>query len=227
MDNVRELQGVPHENIGEESTRTSGRSRLAKRVFDLAVSFVGLAVLSPLLIFVAVLVAILDGRPVLFLQERIGLGGKPFTLYKFRSMRASDKDSPQITADGDQRITWLGNWLRKLKIDELPQLWNVFRGEMSFVGPRPEVEKYVQLYNKEQQRVLQLVPGITDLASLKYFDESERLATADDPHEMYVQTIMPDKIRINLEYGDRASLLGDVGVIIKTVMRVFTSGAKS
>lgn len=228
MDNVGEFQVVPHDAVSEvKDTPVSCRWQLPKRVFDVVMSLAGLFVLSPLLLATAVMVALLDGRPVLFLQERIGLNGKPFTLCKFRSMRASNEDSPQITADGDQRITNLGHWLRKLKLDELPQLWNVLIGEMSFVGPRPEVAKYVDLYDKDQQRVLQLMPGITDPASLKYFDESERLATADDAHEMYVQTIMPDKIRINLEYGAKASLLSDVGVILKTVRRVFVSEPES
>ncbi len=228
MDNVGEIPVVPHDAVSDvKDALVSSRPRLPKRIFDIAMSLVGIIVLAPLLLVTAVLVALLDGRPVLFLQERVGIDGKPFTLFKFRSMRASNEDSPQITADGDQRITKIGHWLRKLKLDELPQLFNVLIGEMSFVGPRPEVAKYVDLYDQDQRRVLQLMPGITDPASLKYFDESERLAAADDAHEMYVKTIMPDKISINLQYGAKASLLSDVGVILKTVRRVFVSESES
>jgi lipopolysaccharide/colanic/teichoic acid biosynthesis glycosyltransferase len=189
-----------------------------KRVFDFIVAALGFIVISPLLLLVSGLIYIIDGAPILFIQERIGLREKRFRMLKFRTMR-SDLAGAALTVGRDHRITRLGQILRKLKIDELPQLLNVIKGEMSFVGPRPEVLKYVALYSSEQKQVLNLIPGITDPASLKYFNESDLLAMAKDPHEFYVRTIMPDKIRINLEYAKQATFFTDLKVIFKTVFK--------
>lgn len=193
--------------------------RWSKRLFDIIASFIGLILLSLPLLVVALLIKMSDGGPVLFKQQRIGYRGRPFTMLKFRTMRVgADSMGPLITVGEDPRITRIGRWLRKAKIDELPQLINVLRGEMSLVGPRPEVPKYVAMYSAEQRQVLNLVPGITDPASLKYRNESELLASAVDPLDLYVNVIMPDKIRINIQYAQTATLLSDIRFIIKTVI---------
>ena len=195
--------------------------QMAKRVLDIVFSMVGLLVVCPIMLIVAIAILITDGMPVLFRQERIGRNGSPFTLLKFRSMRSTTSaNAPKVTVTGDSRITPIGRLLRKTKMDELPQLLNVLFGEMSFVGPRPEVQEYVAHYDEQQRRVLELMPGITDPASLKYFNEEEILAESDDPMKMYLEQVMPDKIRLNLEYADRASVFGDFGVVLKTIGRV-------
>ncbi|TWT80855.1 UDP-N-acetylgalactosamine-undecaprenyl-phosphate N-acetylgalactosaminephosphotransferase [Planctomycetes bacterium CA13] len=198
--------------------------RWSKRVLDVFASLVGMIFLSPLMAFVAISIRIFDGRPVLFRQERIGLHGEPFVLWKFRTMRQeAESMGPKVTVSGDSRITAIGNILRKTKMDELPQLWNVLRGEMTLVGPRPEVREYVDLYNNEQREVLRLVPGITDPASLKYFDENSLLSQQTDPMKFYIDSVMPDKIEINLDYAKRATLLSDLRLVLKTITRVFSS----
>lgn len=187
---------------------------------DRLIALLGFIFLSPLFLIVAVLIWLEDRGPVFFKQARIGLKGKPFCLLKFRTMKVANEGS-KLTVGADQRITKVGRLLRKSKLDELPQLIHVFLGEMVFVGPRPEVEDFVKLYNQEQRRVLELTPGITDVASLKYFDESERLAAAADPHQHYIQVIMPDKIRLNLLYAkSRKSFFTDAKVIVYTLARV-------
>ncbi len=195
--------------------------KAAKRAFDAAGALAGLLVLWPVFAVVAAAVKADDRGPVFFRQERIGRGGKPFRIWKFRTM-VTDAESRggQLTVGRDPRITRVGAWLRRTKLDELPQLLNVLAGEMSLVGPRPEVERYVRLYTPEQRRVLEMPPGITDPASLRYVDESEVLGRADDPHRAYVEQIMPDKIRLNLEYAGRATLLSDFGVLLRTVARL-------
>jgi len=189
-----------------------------KRIFDVVLSALGLLVLFPLFALVAGLILVFDGPPVLFRQQRIGYRRKPFQIYKFRTMvpNAEQLGNP-LTVGSDRRVTPIGRWLRKTKLDELPQLLNVFIGNMSFVGPRPEVNRYVALYTPDQCRVLELVPGITDAASIEYRNENELLATLDNPEQAYVKTIIPEKIRINLEYAKQASVLRDCGVILRTV----------
>lgn len=191
-----------------------------KRLLDLVLSLLALIVLAPLLLVVMSLVRLIDGAPVFFRQERIGRGGRKFRLAKFRTMKNSP-GGPALTVGGDARITTLGRWLRKTKIDELPQLWNVVCGEMSFVGPRPEVKKYVDLYLPPQRKVLELQPGITDPASLVFFDESELLARQSDPEGYYIRTLMPEKIRINLLYAQQAHIGTDVWIIALTALRIF------
>lgn len=191
---------------------------MSQRLFDLVASVLGLIVLSPVFFLIALLICIFDGRPVFFVQERIGKNGKPFAMFKFRTMRAETSGS-LITVGGDSRITKIGHVLRKLKFDELPQIFNVLKGEMSFVGPRPEVEKYVQLYRESEKAVLNLRPGITDPASLAMFDESEVLATKENPEAFYVDVLMREKIRVNLEYASQRNLATDVMVILATILR--------
>ncbi|MGB7328314.1 MAG: sugar transferase [Rubripirellula sp.] len=192
-----------------------------KRTMDIVAASLGLLVFSPVLLLIAALIWLTDGRPIFYCQKRIGKFGEPFTLLKFRSMRnETAANQPQITVGGDSRITKIGHVLRKTKVDELPQLLNVLLGQMSLVGPRPEVQQYVDHYDEQQRKVLELTPGITDPASLKYFNEEEILAASDDPMKTYLETVMPDKISLNLQYAKRASVLGDIGVILRTLHRV-------
>jgi lipopolysaccharide/colanic/teichoic acid biosynthesis glycosyltransferase len=188
-----------------------------KRLFDVVASALGLIVLSPLLLLTALAVRLFDGAPVLFVQERIGRGGKPFRMYKFRTMKVNN-GGPQITVGGDARITKTGRALRKTKFDEFPQLWNVLKGEMSFVGPRPEVARYVDLYAPADREILNLKPGITDPASLIYSNESEILARQTDPEKYYVEVVMPHKIAINRAYAKHANLFTDLKMIAYTVL---------
>lgn len=194
----------------------------SKRLFDLFWTLPGTILLSPILLIVAILVKLSDGGPVFFRQERVGLHGQPFKIWKFRTMRVdAEKMGRAITVGRDPRITGVGHWLRKLKLDELPQLFNVLAGEMSLVGPRPEVPRYVALYTDEQRRVLELMPGITDPASIKYRNESEVLEQAPDPDKAYIEQIMPDKIAVNLDYAGQASVWADLGIVMKTFLALF------
>lgn len=189
-----------------------------KRALDLVIASIGLVILSPLLLVVAVVIFIDDGSPVLFRQERIGRHGKPFHILKFRSMGVdAERIGGQITVGNDPRITRIGQFLRRSKIDELPQLINVVRGEMSLVGPRPEVPKYVALYTPEERHVLSITPGITDPASIKYRHESEILARSSDPEQMYIEVVMPEKIRLNLEYAKEATVWTDFQILLSTL----------
>jgi len=195
--------------------------RWQKRAFDILFSALALAILSPIFFIIALLIKIEDGGPILFIQKRIGYRGRPFFMYKFRTMIVdAEKKGNLLTVGGDPRITKVGSFLRRFKLDELPQLINVLRGEMSLVGPRPEVEKYVNLYTPEQKEVLNIYPGITDPASIEYVNESKLLAQSSDPEELYIEKIMPEKIRLNLEYAKQASCWTDFLVIAKTVARI-------
>jgi lipopolysaccharide/colanic/teichoic acid biosynthesis glycosyltransferase len=188
-----------------------------KRAFDLISSALGLAVLSPLFAVIAGTILLDDRGPVFFRQERVGLGGRRFRILKFRTMRPdAERVGLPITAGADPRITRIGRVLRKAKLDELPQLFNVLRGEMSLVGPRPEVPRYVELYSHEQREVLSVVPGITDPASTAYIDEAAMLEGVDDPERVYIEQIMPAKLRLNLEYARRATFRGDIALILRT-----------
>jgi lipopolysaccharide/colanic/teichoic acid biosynthesis glycosyltransferase len=190
-----------------------------KRLFDFILSFIGFILLIPVFSIVAILIKLNTPGPVFFFQERIGLNGKPFMIYKFRSMIVNKKNNSLITVGNhDSRITKVGYYLRKYKLDELPQLCNVIIGDMSLVGPRPEVSKYVDLYTIYQRVVLDLKPGITDMASIKYRNENEILAKELKPEEFYINQIMPDKIRINLLYKSKTnSVIGSIDVILKTI----------
>lgn len=171
------------------------------RVIDIMVSLGALLVLSPVLLVIAVWVIINDGWPVFYKQVRVGRGGKDFYMYKFRSMKKDADKGSLITIGGrDPRVTQSGYYLRKYKLDELPQLINVLKGDMSVVGPRPEVRRYVDLYTEEQRRVLEVRPGITDYASIEYMDENVLLEKSTDPDRTYIEEIMPAKIKLNMKY---------------------------
>jgi lipopolysaccharide/colanic/teichoic acid biosynthesis glycosyltransferase len=190
-----------------------------KRAFDITAASVGLLLLSPLLLFVSLLIKLDSPGPALFRQERMGRGFRPFLIYKFRTMV---QDAPgkggMITFGKDPRITRVGRILRKTKIDEFPQLINILRGEMSFVGPRPEVPRYVELFREDYAEILQVLPGITDLASLQYRHEAEILGRCEDPEEEYVTRVLPEKIRLAKEYLSQSSLHFDIILILKTVL---------
>lgn len=191
-----------------------------KRIFDFLVSLIGIIVLSPVLIIVSIAIKLDSDGGVLFLQKRVGRYGKEFNIYKFRTMVTNaEKLGKQITVGNDSRITKVGGILRKFKIDELPQLFNVIKGDMSLVGPRPEVPKYVALYTKEQRKVLDVRPGITDMASLRYKDENEILGKVDNPEEYYINVIMKDKLNLNIEYIEKSNIFFDIYLIIKTVIK--------
>jgi len=194
-----------------------------KRLLDLALTVTALLVLSPVLLLVALLVVLDSKGPAIYKQQRIGKNGKPFWLYKFRTMKThSDKQGLLTVGERDPRITRLGYSLRKLKLDELPQLWNVLVGDMSIVGPRPEVAKYVNMYNDRQRKVLDVRPGLTDPASLEYFEENKIIASFDHPEEAYIQIVMPRKLELNLEYLERRNFFTDLFIMVRTLMRVVT-----
>lgn len=196
-------------------TPPSAATMACKRVFDILCSLLGLVVLSPVLLVVSVLVAVTSPGGVFFRQERIGKDGRPFRIFKFRSMR-KDNAGLKITTGNDSRITPVGRFLRKSKIDELPQLINVLVGDMSFVGPRPEVADYVDLYTPYQRQVLLVRPGITGLASIRFRNENDLLTASDDPNRTYVEQIMPRKIDLDLEYIPHASVFYDIKLIFQT-----------
>ena len=194
---------------------------MLKRCFDIVVSALGLLTLSPLLLAIAVWIMLDSRGPVFFRQERIGRHGVPFRIHKFRTM-AHGAGGAQITVGADRRITRAGAVLRRTKLDELPQLFDVLRGAMSLVGPRPEVPRYVALYPPAlRDKVLSVRPGITDLASLEYRDESERLARAADPEHEYVHVVMPAKLQLAAQYVERASLAFDLRLILRTLRLVW------
>ena len=192
-----------------------------KRLIDIVLSGCGILVLLPVYLVIAVAVKLDDPGPVFYRQVRVGRNGKEFRIYKFRTMVVdADKKGLAITVGRDNRITRMGSLLRKTKLDELAQLINVFTGEMSFVGPRPEVPKYVDMYTPYQRQVLLVRPGITDYASIAYRNENDLLAGADDPEKMYIEKIMPDKIELNMKYLREISPLADIRLILSTIVAV-------
>ena len=195
--------------------------RPGKRALDVTAAIAGLLVLAPVFAAIAIAIKLQSHGPFFFRQERVGRAGARFRIWKFRTMVAdAERQGGAITIGKDPRITSVGTALRRFKLDELPQLLNVLRGEMTLVGPRPEVAHYVQLYSEAQRAVLELVPGITDPASIEYRDEAAVLATYPDPEQAYVEEIMPRKIRINLEYAARATAGSDVALILRTVVHL-------
>jgi lipopolysaccharide/colanic/teichoic acid biosynthesis glycosyltransferase len=190
-----------------------------KRLFDVCFSSLALLLLSPLGLLIALCIIVDSGVPVFYVQQRVGRKNKDFGLYKFRTMRKNSDAKGLLTVGKDSRITKAGHILRKYKLDELPQFLNVLKGEMSIVGPRPEVRKYVDLYTSDQMKVLEVSPGITDLASLMYIDESELLARSAHPEKTYIEEIMPHKLRLNLEYLSKRSFFSDLGIIFSTLKR--------
>ena len=195
-----------------------GRLR-RKRLFDMVCAALGLLILSPVLLVCTLLVGLTSPGGVLFRQERIGKDGVPFTIYKFRSMR-KDNAGLKISTSRDTRITPVGRVLRKTKLDELPQLWNVLKGDMSFVGPRPEVREYTDLYTPEQRQVLLVRPGITGLASIRYRNENELLTASSDPNRTYIEEVMPAKLALDLNYIPRACVSYDIKLILETLVAV-------
>ena len=194
-----------------------------KRLLDITASGLGLIFLSPLFLIVALWIKSDSPGPVFYRQSRVGRYGKDFRLFKFRSMRVGSDKKGLITVGGhDPRVTRSGYYIRKYKLDELPQLINVFIGDMSLVGPRPEVRKYVDLYTPEQLHVLDVRPGITDLASIRYRNENELLAKASDPEQYYREVVMQDKLRINLQYISDHSFFSDLKIIFMTFKVIIT-----
>ena len=192
------------------------------RLCDIVFSAIGLLLLSPLFLIVYILIRCESKGGGFYCQQRVGKDGRMFDLYKFRSMRTGSDKKGLITVGGhDSRITRMGYFIRKYKIDELPQLWNVLKGDMSLVGPRPEVKKYVDLYTEEQCRVLSVRPGITDYASIEYVDENEILGKADNPDRVYVEEIMPAKIKLNMRYIENRSLKEYFKIIGLTFINIF------
>lgn len=195
---------------------------MSKRLFDVFFSTLGILILSPVLLIISFLIKLDSKGNILYLQNRVGKSGKIFRILKFRTMVTNaDKLGLLTLGDGDNRITKVGRILRKTKLDEIPQLFNVFLGEMSFVGPRPEVKKYVNLYTNAQKEILKLKPGITDYASIKYIDESVILGNSEDPEKTYINTIMPHKIKLNKKYLYKQSLVYDIKIIFLTLFKIF------
>ncbi len=193
-----------------------------KRTFDIGVSFVGLILLSPLMLLAALAIKLDSPGPIMFRQKRIGKGFRPFLIYKFRTMVQGASDRRRsLTVGDDPRITSSGRFLRRTKIDEIPQLINVLKGDMSFVGPRPEVPEFVELFRSEYEEILKVRPGITDLASLKYRDEAAVLEQSENPEEEYLRRVLPDKINLSKEYIRRSSFFLDLTLILKTVRKLF------
>ena len=191
------------------------------RIFDILLATLGLVILSPLLIFVYVAIVLESRGGGFYRQERTGRYGKPFRLIKFRSMYVNADKHGLITVGGhDNRITRVGYYIRKYKIDELPQLINVVKGDMSIVGPRPEVKKYTDLYTEEQRKILDIRPGITDYASIKYVDENEILGTSDSPERTYIEHIMPDKIELNMIYISQNGIKEYFKIIFLTLTNI-------
>lgn len=194
-----------------------------KRLFDIVASGLGLVALSPLFLVLAVWIKADSRGPVFYRQTRVGRHNRDFRLFKFRSMRPDSDKLGLITVGGrDPRVTRSGYYIRKYKLDEFPQLINVFVGDMSLVGPRPEVRRYVDMYTPEQMRVLDVRPGITSLASIRYRNENDILAATSDPERAYIEQVMPDKLAIDLEYVERASLATDIVLIFRTFKEIIT-----
>ena len=188
-----------------------------KRLFDIVASGLGLLVLSPLFLIIAIWIKLDSKGPVLYRQVRVGRNNKDFRIFKFRSMRVGADKGSLVTIGGrDPRVTRSGYWIRKFKLDELPQLINVLIGDMSLVGPRPEVRHYVDYWTPKQMHVLDVRPGITDPASIKFRNENELMEQAEDPEKYYIEVIMQEKLKLYLEYVDHHSFWGDIGLIFKT-----------
>ena len=193
-----------------------------KRTFDFIFSLLLIILLSPVLIIISLIIALDSKGGIIFNQKRAGKDNIDFDIYKFRTMHlGSDKKGLLTVGAKDQRVTRAGYFLRKYKLDELPQLFNVLIGNMSFVGPRPEVRKYVELYNNEQLHVLDVKPGITDFASIDYANENEILAQSNSPEETYIKTVMPSKLELNLKYIREQTFLTDMKIIFRTIAKVF------
>lgn len=194
---------------------------MLKRLFDIICSLVGIIFLFPVFLIIVLAIVINSGFPIFYFQTRVGKNNRDFKLFKFRTMHTNADKKGLLTVGGrDPRVTPVGYYLRKFKLDELPQLFNVLFGSMSLVGPRPEVRKYVDMYNEEQKRVLEVKPGITDYASLEYINENELLAKSENPEQTYIQEIMPAKLKLNMRYIEETGLLTDLTIITRTVQKI-------
>jgi lipopolysaccharide/colanic/teichoic acid biosynthesis glycosyltransferase len=195
-----------------------------KRALDFIFAVIALAVLAPAFALIAVATKLGDRGPVFFSQTRVGKFGRLFRMHKFRTMiPQAERQGLPLTVSGDERITRVGNWLRRTKLDELPQFWNVLKGDMSLVGPRPEVPRYVAFYTLQQRQVLAVRPGITDPASLQFFDEANLLTQWGTPEDAYIKLVMPRKLAINVNYLRRRTIASDVFVVMATLWRIVTS----
>lgn len=218
--NLKDAQSINEEQntLVDDILKVKESTLFKKRVFDILFSVFGLICFIPIYILIAILIKADSPGPVFYKQTRIGKSGNEFEIYKFRKMRADTGDQGlKITTTNDARMTNFGKLLKKYKIDELPQLWNVFRGEMSFVGPRPETPNYVELYDVSQREVLKIKPGITDYASLEYINEGDLLEKASDPDKFYIETLIPKKIDYNLQYIKDMSIKTDLKIIFLTL----------
>lgn len=191
-----------------------------KRLFDLLLSILGIVFLLPFFIIVSILIKLDSDGDIIFRQTRVTKNGKEFKIFKFRTMRPDTEKQGQITIGADNRITSIGNFLRKTKLDELPQLFNIVIGDMSFVGPRPEVPKYIRMYTKDQKEILKVRAGITDYASIYFSNESEILGQQKDPEKFYIEKIMPYKIELNKKYIKEAGAITDIKIIFLTIFKV-------
>lgn len=193
---------------------------MSKRIFDIVISFAGLLILFPFILIIALLIKIDSKGPVFFKQVRVTKDVREFKIFKYRTMRVGSDKYSQITVGKDNRITKVGAFLRKYKLDEIPQLINVLIGDMSLVGPRPEVPKYVALYTDEQKEILKVRAGITDYASIEFSDENDLLASEEEPEKAYIEKIMPKKIELNKKYLSEISILTDIKIILLTIKKI-------
>jgi len=193
---------------------------LLKRIFDIILSLLGLIILLPFMLIIAILIKLDSKGPIFFKQVRVTKNGREFEIFKYRTMRVGSDKYSQITVGKDNRITKIGAFLRKYKLDEIPQLINVLLGDMSLVGPRPEVPKYVVLYTDEQKEILKVRAGITDYASIEFSDENDLLASEEDPEKAYIEKVMPKKIELNKKYITEISILTDIKIILLTIKKI-------
>ena len=193
---------------------------MAKRTFDLIFSFIGLIVFAPLMLAVGILILVTLGWPVMYSPQRASRGNNLFTVRKFRSMRIAPGPTSHHSGDDDPRVTTVGKWIRKFKLDELPQLWNVFKGDMSVVGPRPETPDYIQHYTEEQMQILDLRPGITDFASIEFADLGEMLR-GDDPDKIYFEKVWDRKMELRMQYVRTRTFLLDIKILLFTFFLIF------
>ena len=193
---------------------------MLKRMFDIILSLFGLMILLPFMLIIAIFIKLDSKGPVFFKQIRVTKGGREFKIFKYRTMKVGSDKYSQITVGKDNRITGIGSFLRKYKLDEIPQLINVLIGDMSLVGPRPEVPKYVVLYTDEQKEILKVRAGITDYASIEFSDENDLLASEKDPEKAYIEKIMPKKIELNKKYILEISILTDIKIILLTIKKI-------
>lgn len=193
---------------------------MLKRIFDIVSSLFGLIVLSPFMLIIAILIKLDSKGPIFFKQVRVTKNGREFKIFKYRTMKIGSDKYSQITVGKDSRITKVGDFLRKYKLDEIPQLINVLIGDMSLVGPRPEVPKYVALYTEEQREILKVRAGITDYASIEFSNENDILANEADPEKAYIEKIMPRKIELNKKYLSEISVMTDIKIILLTIKKI-------